>query len=185
MQTIIQANLPVAPRFAYAVNAEAQATPLTRAIAFFGGLFGFNIGTRVREAFTRPGGVGIREYCASVMAFVEVTEIPATSLAGAPEPSRFTVMVMESCLVPGHPKTRELMIIGENLLVEDLEAAKDRGDAVAVGYNSAYREVQALTNADVTTVNNMIEQAIGAQLASMRAAAAQEVSVPEVSLATV
>lgn len=160
----IQTNIPPAPRFVYAVNAEAAATPLTRALSFFGGILGFNIGTRVREAFTRPSGFSIREYCASTMAFVESSVGPDGNT---------TIKVIETVSVPGNPKTRELMIIGANLPDNALAVAMARAEAVAVGFNSAYREIQALTNADLATVNQMIEQAIGVQLASMRAAKAQ------------
>ncbi len=177
----IQTNIPVAPRFAQAVNAETNATPLSRVLSFFGGILGFNLGVRVREAFTRPTGMSIREYCASTVAFVEVKALPPI---GPGVPLTYDVKVIETCRVPGQPKARDLMVIGEAVTERELEVTKDRAEAVAIGYNAAYQEVQALTIADLVTVDNMIEQAIGAELASLRAAQAQEAISAQPSPAT-
>jgi len=160
---------PVGPAFAAGVNEIETSTTFSRFMSAVGEIFGFGLGRRVGEALRRPSGMDIRHYAANTFAKVHYSANEGT----AGPNKTFTVSIIETIAVPGSVPGRVLITLDSEVTQLDLQAAIARAELVAIGFNQAYRDIQALSRADVRQVDLVIAAALDSYRAQFDAAKAQ------------
>jgi len=160
---------PVGPAFVAGVNHIENSTPFGRFLASAGEILGFGLGRRLGEALRLPSGNSIRYYVANTFAKVHYSANAGTTGAD----KTYTVSIIETIAIPGSVPGRVLIPLDTEVSQLELQHAITKAELVAIGFNQAYRDIQALSRADVSQVELSIEGAIDLYRAQFDAAAAQ------------
>lgn len=159
---------PVGPAFAAGVNHIETSTPFTRFLHATGEILGFGLGRRLGEALRSPSGTSIRFYAANTFAKVHYSVNE-----GSGNNKTYTVSIIETIAIPGSVPGRTLLVLDAEATQLDLQNTIAKAELVATGFNQAYRDIQALSRADVRQVELAINSAIDAYRAQYDAAKAQ------------
>lgn len=160
---------PVGPAFAAGVNHIENSTPFSRFLTTASEILGFGLGRRLGEALRMPGGSDIRYYVANTFAKVHYSANVGTEGAN----KTYAVSIIETIAIPGSVPGRVLLVLDEAASQLDLQNAIAKAELVAIGFNQAYRDIQALSRADIRQVRLAVDGALEAYRAQFDAARAQ------------